>query len=79
MDDGWNMDDRCVDLNSTSCDSAWSRPADAVFLDEEEERAECVLNESGVIYHGSWDDISERDWNYGQVSWKPRQPAGAQR
>ncbi|KAG7271902.1 hypothetical protein CRUP_038154, partial [Coryphaenoides rupestris] len=43
--------------------------ADAVYLNEEEERAECVLSESGVIYHGSWDDIAERDWNYGQFEY----------
>lgn len=41
--------------------------ADAVFLDDDEEREECVLNEIGVIYHGAYDDIAERDWNYGQV------------
>ncbi|CAL8240320.1 unnamed protein product [Merluccius merluccius] len=40
--------------------------ADAVFLDDEAERQECVLGESGIIYHGSWDDVAERDWNYGQ-------------
>ncbi|XP_026882133.2 coagulation factor XIII A chain [Electrophorus electricus] len=43
----------------------WS-PADAVFLDDEEEREECVLNELGVIYHGAYDDVAERSWNYGQ-------------
>ncbi|CAL8325749.1 unnamed protein product [Lota lota] len=42
---------------------------DAVFLDDEEERAECVLNESGVIYHGTWDDIAERNWNFGQFDY----------
>ncbi|XP_030194376.1 coagulation factor XIII A chain [Gadus morhua] len=39
---------------------------DVVFLEDEEERDECVLNESGVIYHGTWDDIAERNWNFGQ-------------
>lgn len=43
-------------------------PADAVFLDDETERQECVLNEIGIIYHGAFDDIAERDWNYGQVT-----------
>ncbi|XP_076828889.1 coagulation factor XIII A chain [Brachyhypopomus gauderio] len=43
----------------------WS-PADAVFLNDEEEREECVMNELGVIYHGSYDDVAERSWNYGQ-------------
>uniref|UniRef100_A0A8B9JVM4 protein-glutamine gamma-glutamyltransferase n=1 Tax=Astyanax mexicanus TaxID=7994 RepID=A0A8B9JVM4_ASTMX len=43
----------------------WS-PADSVFLDDEEQRDEYVLNELGIIYHGAYDDISERAWNYGQ-------------
>ncbi|XP_056090729.1 coagulation factor XIII A chain [Rhinichthys klamathensis goyatoka] len=43
----------------------WSS-ADAVFLDDEEEREECVMNELGIIYHGAYDDVSERAWNYGQ-------------
>lgn len=43
-------------------------PADAVFLDDETERQECVMNEIGIIYHGAFDDIAERDWNYGQVA-----------
>ncbi|XP_027033999.1 coagulation factor XIII A chain [Tachysurus fulvidraco] len=43
----------------------WS-PGDSVFLDDEEEREECVLNELGIIYHGAYDDVSERTWNYGQ-------------
>ncbi|XP_017288638.1 coagulation factor XIII A chain [Kryptolebias marmoratus] len=42
--------------------------ADAVFLDDEEERQECVMNEIGIIYHGAYDDISERNWNYGQFN-----------
>lgn len=25
------------------------------------------MNEMGIIYHGAYDDISERNWNYGQV------------
>ncbi|XP_028997206.1 coagulation factor XIII A chain [Betta splendens] len=42
---------------------------DAVFLDDEEERKECVMNEMGIIYHGAFDDIAERDWNYGQFNY----------
>ncbi|XP_038588315.1 coagulation factor XIII A chain [Micropterus salmoides] len=42
--------------------------ADAVFLDDEKEREECVMNENGIIYHGAFDDISERNWNYGQFN-----------
>uniref|UniRef100_A0A667YSI2 protein-glutamine gamma-glutamyltransferase n=1 Tax=Myripristis murdjan TaxID=586833 RepID=A0A667YSI2_9TELE len=43
--------------------------ADAVFLDDEEERDECVMNEMGIIYHGAYDDVSERTWNYGQFDY----------
>ncbi|XP_034533174.1 coagulation factor XIII A chain [Notolabrus celidotus] len=42
---------------------------DAVFLDDETERQECVINEIGIIYHGAFDDISERNWNYGQFNY----------
>lgn len=38
-----------------------------MFLDDDEEREECVMNEIGIIYHGAYDDIAERNWNYGQV------------
>ncbi|KAM3590756.1 uncharacterized protein V6R79_016083 [Siganus canaliculatus] len=44
-------------------------PDDAVFLDDELEREECVMTEMGIIYHGSYDDIAERDWNYGQFNY----------
>lgn len=39
-----------------------------MFLDDETERQECVLSEIGIIYHGAFDDIAERNWNYGQVT-----------
>uniref|UniRef100_A0A7N9AWJ8 protein-glutamine gamma-glutamyltransferase n=1 Tax=Mastacembelus armatus TaxID=205130 RepID=A0A7N9AWJ8_9TELE len=42
---------------------------DAVFLDDEEERTECVMNEMGIIYHGAYEDIAERNWNYGQFNY----------
>lgn len=42
---------------------------DAVFLDDEAERQECVLNEMGIIFHGAYDDIAERNWNYGQFNY----------
>ncbi|XP_034412587.1 coagulation factor XIII A chain [Cyclopterus lumpus] len=44
-------------------------PDDAVFLDDESERQECVMTEMGIIYHGSYDDIAERNWNYGQFNY----------
>ncbi|KAM6909199.1 coagulation factor XIII A chain [Xenentodon cancila] len=43
--------------------------ADAVFLDDEKEREECVMNEMGIIYHGAYDDVAERNWNYGQFNY----------
>ncbi|XP_041820881.1 coagulation factor XIII A chain [Chelmon rostratus] len=43
--------------------------ADAVFLDDEKERQECVMTEMGIIYHGAYDDIAERNWNYGQFNY----------
>lgn len=41
---------------------------DEVFLNDELERQECVMNEMGIIYHGSYDDIAERTWNFGQFN-----------
>ncbi|KAF3837190.1 hypothetical protein F7725_004654 [Dissostichus mawsoni] len=32
------------------------------------ERDECVMNEMGIIYHGAYDDVAERNWNYGQFN-----------
>ncbi|KAM9718345.1 coagulation factor XIII A chain [Menidia menidia] len=46
----------------------WAKD-DAVFLDDEVEREECVMNEAGIIYHGAYDDIAERNWNYGQFNY----------
>ncbi|CAF91854.1 unnamed protein product [Tetraodon nigroviridis] len=41
-------------------------PDDGVFLEDEEERAEYVMNEDGVIYKGSYNYISSTRWDYGQ-------------
>ncbi|XP_072534810.1 coagulation factor XIII A chain-like [Salminus brasiliensis] len=43
----------------------WS-PLDQVFMPNENERAEYVLNDAGVIYNGVLDKITKRPWNYGQ-------------
>nr|XP_020475368.1 coagulation factor XIII A chain-like [Monopterus albus]XP_020475369.1 coagulation factor XIII A chain-like [Monopterus albus]XP_020475370.1 coagulation factor XIII A chain-like [Monopterus albus] len=42
---------------------------DAVFLDDEEERKECVMAEMGIVYHGAYEDIAERNWNFGQFNY----------
>ncbi|KAJ6661998.1 hypothetical protein lerEdw1_012845 [Lerista edwardsae] len=39
---------------------------DSVFMPNEAERAEYVLNDTGYLYVGSAKNIRERPWNYGQ-------------
>ncbi|KAM6946323.1 protein-glutamine gamma-glutamyltransferase 2-like [Aplochiton taeniatus] len=39
---------------------------DAVHLPEEELLTEYILNETGILYQGSWDHINSMPWNYGQ-------------
>lgn len=41
---------------------------DAVFLDDEAERQEYVLNDLGTIFYGDPTNIRRRSWNFGQVN-----------
>ncbi|XP_077876627.1 coagulation factor XIII A chain isoform X2 [Ictidomys tridecemlineatus] len=43
---------------------------DAVYLDNEKEREEYVLNDIGVIFYGDFNDIKSRSWSYGQINAK---------
>ncbi|NXL88834.1 F13A factor, partial [Alectura lathami] len=43
----------------------WSEQ-DAVYLDDEKEREEYVLNDVGIVFHGDSNEIQSRSWNYGQ-------------
>ncbi|XP_056622240.1 protein-glutamine gamma-glutamyltransferase 2 isoform X2 [Triplophysa dalaica] len=39
---------------------------DSVYLPSEERLQEYILNENGILYQGSWDDITTMPWNFGQ-------------
>lgn len=41
---------------------------DAVYLDDDKEKEEYVLNDVGVIFYGDSNNIRSRSWSYGQVS-----------
>lgn len=41
-------------------------PSDQVYMPNEAERQEYVMNDVGTIYNGEINDISFRSWNYGQ-------------
>ncbi|KAI1890023.1 hypothetical protein AGOR_G00168950 [Albula goreensis] len=39
---------------------------DPVYLPDEEQLQEYILNENGILYQGSWDSIRSLPWNFGQ-------------
>lgn len=43
-------------------------PDDDVYMANEKERREYVLNDSGIIFQGKEKYIQQEAWNYGQVS-----------
>ncbi|KAJ7403558.1 hypothetical protein BTVI_75994 [Pitangus sulphuratus] len=43
-------------------------PDDDVYMANEKERQEYVLNDSGIIFQGLEKDIQQEAWNYGQVN-----------
>ena len=40
---------------------------DLVYMENEAQRREYILQDVGHIYYGSADDIMQRSWNFGQV------------
>ena len=62
---GWTM---VFDPLITKCFvlfNPWCR-RDDVFLEDEAQREEYVLNDVGRIFTGSWESPRSRKWNYGQ-------------
>ncbi|XP_076014472.1 coagulation factor XIII A chain-like [Genypterus blacodes] len=45
--------------------NAWC-PEDSVFLPDEQQRSEYILNDSGEIYQGSHEYVTRRPWMFGQ-------------
>lgn len=39
-----------------------------MYLEDDREKEEYVLNDIGVIFYGDFNNIRSRSWSYGQVS-----------
>lgn len=44
-----------------------SFPDDPVYLDNQAQREEYILNEHGILYEGVHKHITSRPWHFGQV------------
>ena len=59
---------KITQLHCTSFSCGWDHFAeDQVHMEDEAWLDECVLNETGKIYTGNWEQIGHRPWNYAQV------------
>lgn len=54
-------------LQCVHCNCFLLSAEDSVFLANEAERREYVLNDIGVIFQGAVGAVSHRSWMYGQV------------
>ncbi|XP_016886908.1 coagulation factor XIII A chain [Cynoglossus semilaevis] len=62
---GWQITKRNSSTDLYLLFNPWS-PEDSVFLNNDSARFEYVLNDTGVIYQGTVDAVSQRYWSYGQ-------------
>lgn len=72
---------RGQDAESRPCASqalipACLSPEDSVFLENEAQRSEYLLNQNGLIYLGTADCIQEEPWDFGQVQEPPGKVRG---